>query len=930
MSIGFDISLLTGYYQARYGGAGGATAPGTTASKKYAPTAPWSITNTNVEKQISEAVKSAMLGRKLVDENAAQLDLPGASADYRKLFALYQGLSTLNGVAERMNAKNLTSGEKSRIQQIFAKGLAEISAYADNVSMDGIRINRGEVMTKAQTKVGVPVAKNEYLSTVPLVTGDSSALVPAFQGSVKFNMSIKEVNTTKNIAIDLDDMGSTPRTMSNVIAHINGKLAAADVATRVASQRVPGEPRTVTVGGKTVTLPATQDSWSLKVKVDSGEKLTFSAPASAGSVYVAQSVGDPNPDGKLTTDDGVTQRQLLKFQTDTTALAAPAQKPGEANWVDGRAWAEDMDKAVKTVRATTVGPDGSVYVLADVDAKVAGQEIKGSTDVALMKYDSAGKLLYTRTLGASDQASGLALAVSADGQIAIAGSVTGGLQGATDGPVNSGATGSFATNSDSFVTLYDAEGQEVWTQRRGARLADEATNVAFGADGSVYVAGRAKSNMPGATAIGDWDGYVEGFKADAVTGKVATLFTQSFGTTGADKPAGLVVDGTSLVVASNENGRAVLRRYDVSGGAPSLTSSRDLGDLKGGDLAGLGIDGGQIVIAGTTTNGALSAGTTTRALSGGTDAFVARLSANLTPDAGDRLAYYGGAGDDRATSLAVAGGQVWISGSAGTDLPGQAAVGKKDGFLTRLDLDTGGIDWSRRFTGKEGHTVPTAIAIDTQGASVLDRLGLPKGTLGFTDSAQLSAMSSVRVGDQFQVQVGENGRKKPITIEAGETLATLSMKLKRALGFQGKVEMVTVDGTRRLQIKPLNDRTTIELFEGKTGKDAMSLLGLTEGIIRNTTTEKGKVVPADGKGMIFGLGLPSDLNLSDKEQVNHTLAELTAAMNQVRAAYNFLKTEATPKSVLDAQKAAQTGGKVPAYLTNQIANYQAALDRLGG
>ncbi len=45
---------------------------------------------------------------------------------------------------------------------------------------------------------------------------------------------------------------------------------------------------------------------------------------------------------------------------------------------------------------------------------------------------------------------------------------------------------------------------------------------------------------------------------------------------------------------------------------------------------------------------------------------------------------------------------------------------------------------------------------------------------------------------------------------------------------------------------------------------------------------------------------------------------------------NDLKTEATPKSVLDAQKAAQTGGKVPAYLTNQIANYQAALDRLGG
>ncbi|WP_309645853.1 hypothetical protein [Phenylobacterium sp.] len=929
MAISFDTNLLTSYYQSRYAGTGGANTSALL-SKKYAPTAPWSITNTKVDEQISAAVKNAMLGKKLVDETSAKLDLPGASADYRKLFALYQGLSTLNGVAERMNTKNLTSFEKTKIQQVFAKGLAEITAYTDNAEFDEIRLNRGELMASAKTKIGVPVANTDYLGGVALLKGDSSTVVPAFTGDVKFTMSIKRVNVTHNVSIDLDDMGATPRTLSNVIAHINGKLAADGLETRFASQRVPGEARTITVAGKPVTLPATQDSWALKVKVDSGETVTFGAPTSAGSVYVAQSVGDPNPDGKTTTNDGVTQRQLLKFQTDTTTVAAPPQQTGEANWVDGRAWAEDLAKSVQNVRATTVGPDGSVYVLADVNAAVEGQEIKGDKDVALLKYDSAGKLLYTRTLGAADQATGMALAVSADGKIAIAGSVTGGLQGAVDGPVNSGATGSFANNSDSFVTLYDAEGQEVWTQRRGARQADEATNLAFAADGTVYVAGRSKSAMPGATAIGDWDGYVQAFKADA-TGKVSTLFTQSFGSTGADKPAGLVVDGTSLVVASNENGRAVLRRFDVSTTTPSLTATRDLGDLQGGEIAGLGIDGGQVVIAGTTANGALSGGTVTRALSGGTDAFAARLDASLSASGSDRLAYYGGTGDDRVSSVAVAGGQVWIAGSAGTDLPGQPAVGKKDGFLTRLDLDTGAIDWSRRFTGKEGHAAPTAIAIDTQGATVLDRLGLPKGTLDFTDSAQISAMSSVRPGDQFQVQTG-GGAKKTITIENGETFTTLAAKLKRALGFQAKVETVTVEGTRRLQIKPLNDRSTIELFEGKTGKDALSLMGLTEGIIRNTTSVDGKTVPADGKAMMFGLGLPTDLNLEDQEQVNHTLAELTAAMNQIRAAYKHLQTASTPKAVLDAQKAAAAaaGGKVPSYLTNQIANYQAALDRLGG
>lgn len=928
MAITFDTSLLTSYYQSRYAGTG-ASSTSALLGKKYAPTAPWSITNTKIDEQVSEAVKGAMLGKKLVDEGSAKLDLPGASADYRKLFALYQGLSTLNGVAERMNGKNLTSIEKNRIQQIFTKGLAEITSYADDAQFDQIRLNRGELMTVAKTKVGVPVAKDEYLGGVPLLKGDSSTVVPAFTGDVKFTMSIKRVNVTHNVAIDLNDMGATPRTLTNVLAHINGKLAADGLETRFASQRIPGEPRTITVAGKPVTMPATQDSWALKVKVDSGETVTFGAPATAGSVYVAQSVGDPNPDGKVTTNDGVTQRQLLKFQTDTAGVPAPPQD-GAANWVDGRAWAEDLAKSVQNVRATTVGPDGSVYMLADVDDTVSGQEIKGSKDVALLKYDSAGKLLYTRTLGAADQASGLALAVSADGKIAIAGSVTGGLEGATDGPLNSGATGSFATNSDSFVTLYDADGQEEWTQRRGARQADEATNLAFAADGTVYVAGRSKSTMPGTTAIGDWDGYIEAFKAD-VTGKVSTVFTQAFGSTGADKPAGLVVDGTSLVVASNENGRAVLRRFDVSTATPALTATRDLGDLQGGELAGLGIDGGQIVIAGTTRNAALSAGSITRALSGGADAFAARLDASLSASGSDRLAYYGGTGDDKASSVAVAGGQVWIAGSAGTDLPGEPVVGKKDGFLTRLNMDTGAIDWSRRFTGKEGHAAPSAIAIDTQGSTVLDRLGLPKGTLDFTDSAQISAISSVRTGDQFQVVSG-GGAKKTITIETGETFTSLATKLKRALGFQAKVETVTVEGSRRLQIKPLNDRTTIELFEGKTGKDALSLLGLTEGIVRNTTTIDGKIVPADGKAMMFGLGLPTDLNLKDQEQVNHTLAELTAAMNQVRAAYKHLQTASTPKAVLDAQKAAAAaaGGKVPTYLTNQIANYQAALDRLGG
>ena len=105
-------------------------------------------------------------------------------------------------------------------------------------------------------------------------------------------------------------------------------------------------------------------------------------------------------------------------------------------------------------------------------------------------------------------------------------------------------------------------------------------------------------------------------------------------------------------------------------------------------------------------------------------------------------------------------------------------------------------------------------------------------------------------------------------------------------------------------------------------------MGIREGVVRATTVDdRGKLVPADGKGMLYGLGLPSDLNLSSKEQVGHALAEIGAAMGMVRTAYKDLVAAASPAP---AAAAAAARGPVPAYLTDQIANYQAALARLTG
>ncbi len=923
--IGFDSNLLVNYYQSKLTGLGGASSSGGTGvATKYAPTAPWSPQAKPAD--TSALLKTALQGGKLIDEGAASLDLSGASSDYKKLFALYQGLGTLTALAERANAKNLTSFDSSRILAAFNKGMAEVAGYVDTAAFEKVRLGFAEVSDTSRAAIGIARAKTEYV-TAPLVTGVADSAVPAFAGDVRFNIAVQQINSSQTVQIDLAEMGAQTRTLPNVINHINAKLEAAGVTTRFAQERIPGAERSYQSGGKTIKLAPAPDQWAMKIKTDITEKVTFQAVDTAPAVYLTQKVGDPDPDGKPETKDGVQVNQLLKFQTEAGVVPAPLQPTGEANWVEGRIFAKPLEGAIETVRATQVGSDGSVYVLADITGPAGGQAIKGARDVALMKYDSAGKLLYTRVLGAADDAKGLALAVSADGQVAVAGSVTGGLNGAVDGPLNSSTSAALADKSDSFVTVFNAKGEELWTARRGARMEDEASQITFGPDGKVYVAGRSKSTMPGTTALGGWDSYVEGFSVNA-KGEPHALFTQSFGTAADDRPAGLVLDGNALVTASVEDGRAVVRRFDISSGAPVQTAMRDLGDLQGGSITGLALDGGQLVIAGSTRNAALDAGTVTRAHAGGVDAFAAQISADLSTTPGDAVAYYGGAGDDRAAGLAVSNGQVWITGQAGGALPDLAAMGKADGFLARLDVAAGAVAWSQQFTGKDGHAVPGSIAIAQQGASVLDRLGLPTGELSFSGSSKLTAVSALRAGDQFNIAV-IGGRPKAISIAVDETLESLMLKIRRATGFQVKVDTAVTDGVRRLQIKPLNDRSVIELTPAAAGQDALSILGFKEGVIRASKIEDGKTVAADGKANFYGLGLHSKINLSSPEQVRHAISELTQAQGVIRKIYTDLRDAATPKSVLAQRQAASTG-QAPAYMTARIANYQAALDRLTG
>jgi len=900
------------YLLALYGGASDTmlTPSMTTAQKnalKKQPTAPWA-TGVEAPKQ-SDLVRMALGGRKLINEDAAKLDVKTSSADYRKLFALYQGLETLNALTNRASTKGVSSSEMSQLSKRFSSGLSEIGSWLSTAGLDGVRLAQGSAASTSKTTAAVP--RDSAVSiTGPVHEGSPDSLSPAFAGDVRFDITIKRSIDSQTVSINLDDMGATPRTLTAVLNHINGKLEAAGVETRIGRELIKAEPRTMTVGGKTVTLPPGPDQFALAIRGSSIEKVSFSAPDRADAVYVVQATG---------TTGG---QQVLKFQTDTGGAAPDAvARPGETFWVDGRAGQTNLPAGVETVRASATGPDGSLWIVADLTAGPGNQPIKGQKDVALMKLDSAGRVVSTQTLGAASTASGYAIAVDANGRVAVAGSVTGALE--------PGKSGDVAGVADSFVTVFDADGVEQWTQRRGARAADEATSVSFGDNGMVYVGGRSQGAMIGGVPSGGWDGYVQAFSETQVHIYAPIVATSAgvaqFGTSGTDGVGAIAVDGSNLYSAGVEDGRLVVRRFTLdAAGKPTLASTRDLGEASG-EVAGLSVSGGQVILTGTTRNAALDIGGVNEAHHGGTDAFVAVLQGDLSASSSDRLTYVGSAGDDTAADVKVVDGKVWVTGVA--DRPaGAKTTDPTMAYLARLDAATGAVEWRRDWEGNGAQAAPLTLAVAQGGASILDRLGLPQGEIDQSQSKFLTSATSLRVGDRFYVSGADGGRQVAVTIEARDTLQSLARKIEQASNRKLKVtvssEAATAAaggpealfaGLQRLTITARDGKTGAVLTAGETGRDALAGLGLSQGYIGATT--------GDDVTRTFGLNLSAHLHLNSAEGIKAAGESVQAALKAVRDAYRALDPTTTkPKPT----------GQVPAYLTAQIANYQAALARLTG
>ncbi|MFN7231500.1 MAG: transcriptional regulator, partial [Brevundimonas sp.] len=117
-------------------------------SRQRQPTPPWSTTVQATPP--SDLVRTALGGRKLINESAVRLDATAASGDYRTLFSLYNGLETLSALVNRSRDKGVPATELTLLQRRFDAGLAEISSYLATSRLEDVRVVTGTAAATAK------------------------------------------------------------------------------------------------------------------------------------------------------------------------------------------------------------------------------------------------------------------------------------------------------------------------------------------------------------------------------------------------------------------------------------------------------------------------------------------------------------------------------------------------------------------------------------------------------------------------------------------------------------------------------------------------------------------------------------------------------------------------------------------------------------
>jgi Beta-propeller repeat len=893
--IGFDTSALLNYYASRLP----QTVPArSSVSQAPRQTPPWDLSVRKLPQERAEASArgsdpyfdpkdrslfakadrgtsaqsqlAALLKTTLARDTLSARGNPLLAADNNKLFALYNAFNRLDTIAKMASRDETLSGVRPGLDRDYQEGLDQVLEFLKTAEFTNLAVLTGKKAASVTSLGSIAYAKLNYTGGALVKSAAVFNPLPGVSSADSFTISITKAGVTTNVVIDLADVQGT-LTLDNINAHVNDELEAAGFTTRF---------KRVQTGGDLTEGTAT---WGIQITEVPSERVELSSSQATPAIYVAGSTGKAdNLQGRLI--------KLTDLDTTPASQFSANIKP---------------DTGTAAAKAIATDDDGNVYVVGNSTGSFGSAINQASEDVFLTKYDSAGNVQWTRLLGSGGSAGAYSLAVDpSNGSVVVAGSVTGDLT-----PTSIGG------GTDSFVAKYDADGKQTWVRQIAPATNDRASAVSIDASGNIYVGGQTGGVIAsGQTSAGGTDAYLT-----KLTSAGTLVYHRQFGTSAEDSTTHTAIasDG-NVVVASVENGHAILGKYSSADNTSPALWELDLGDLQGGALGGITISGGKIYLSGATANASLNAGgaaSIANTNSGGRDTFVFTAS---EAGAADFVSYAGTSASEQGGSIAVAGGKIYLSGTTIGAFPGATSNGVHNLFVAQMDAN-GAFQWAKQYGGVDGTSQGAAIAADATGSSVLDALKLRRGAIATHSSNQIEAQLTARAGDYFTLKIeGRSAtRDVKITIAKGETLRSLALKINSALLFDGKASAYPVKGGQVLKLA-VNEGVKVELVAGPKDFDALAGLGLSpQTLVGDEKKDDDSSKDSEPAFQTIGLGLDGKLNLLEKKDAAHAHVVMMAAMALIKQAYNKING-------LEKPNAAPTG-PAPAYLQARLANYQQAL-----
>ncbi len=910
--ISLDVSLLGSQFNAS-NGIGTSTLGGTSASfsnRGPAVVTPW---DEDDDRSLLRRYNQIRSKTSFINENTSAVKKAGSDKDDKALFTLYSALNDLKTIAEYAKSNTTPSSLIAGLSTQFQGGLAEIDQYIREAELDKLILLAGE--KKSYVTSTAALGKNDRDVYGQAVAISETAAIQSLNGDEVFTLNLSDgFSAGDDIVIDLSEISGTV-SLSSIKNLINTKISELNF--------INGNGQTESTYKTRIKIEEVEDGkFGFKFDVAGIEQVTLTA-ASAEPTLLVAGTSKSGEFGSVTTGSLTEYRDLdgsgaLKSYShevagiDSNGFVIPSDSDDENS--------EDS-KSTTVVYETTpvsveVDAQGNSYVLGTTQGDFGGQ-INGAktSDVFLSKYDSVGNLLWSRLVGASDEAEAFDLAIDNNDNVFIAGKTNEEL-----------IASDVFSGTDSFVTKYSNSGEELWTKQLDTIATDQASGLTVDDNGDVYLTGQVAGRFDITTTNnGGTDAIV--VKLGGTSG--ITLETTQYGSAANDygREIAIASDGNILVVGE-EDGNAVLRKLDKDN-LDSVLATYDLGDLTGGQITGIAVDGNDVYISGSTLSGSLNGGSVSNAYNGGKDGFVTKLSDNGSSLSADWTTYLGTNATDSAADVKIYNGSVYVAGTTGGTLAGESKTGITDGFTAKINAATGAVDWQEQLGGEiGGYNGASALAIDANGSSVLDAIGLPSGTISKAETRDIETQTSLRAGDYFYVSVN-GGRDIKIDIRSGDTFDRLATRINTLSTRNLKASVAYGENGPALKLEALNG-AEIDLIGGPEGRDALSKLGLEERSILSSdklfALGEDRGTDPDKLGGVFALNLNNAFSFSTRKEAEYIFNQLENAIQVIQSAHRSLTFDPVRAQVLlDAKK---NIGPAPAYLQERLARYQDGLQRV--